>query len=62
MQKGQSATVTFEVGPEAMQQVNELGEAEILPGTYTLYVGNGSPGSRSEALGVEMVSATFQVR
>jgi len=62
MQKGKSATVTFEVGPEAMQQVNELGEAEILPGTYTLYVGNGSPGSRSEALGVEMVSATFQVR
>lgn len=60
--QGKSSEVTFEVGPEAMQQFNEQGESEILPGTYTLYVGNGSPGSRSEELGVELVSATFQVR
>ena len=60
--KGASAQVTFEVGPEALQQINEQGKAEILPGTYTVHVGNSSPGERSRELGMELVSNTFQVR
>jgi beta-glucosidase len=59
--RGESSQVTFEVEPEALQQFNEQGEAEILPGTYTVYVGNSSPGERSKELGMELVSGTFQV-
>ena len=60
--KGASTQVSFEVGPEALQQINEQGESEILPGTYTIHVGNSSPGERSRELGMELVSNTFQVR
>ncbi len=58
---GELASVTFELGQEELQQFDEQGDTRLLPGTYTLYVGNGSPGPRSEQLGVEMVTATFQV-
>jgi beta-glucosidase len=59
--RGGSVQVTFEVVPEALQQINEQGVAEILPGTYTVHVGNSSPGERSRELGMELVSGTFQV-
>jgi len=59
--RGGSIQVTFEVEPEALQQINEQGGAEILPGTYTVHVGNSSPGERSRELGMEWVSGTFQV-
>lgn len=58
---GELASVTFELGQEELQQFDEQGDTRLLPGTYTLYVGNGSPGPRSEQLGVEMVTATFMV-
>jgi beta-glucosidase len=61
LKKNASAEVSFELDRNALEQFNEAGEPEVLPGEYTLYVGNGSPGERSRELGVEMVSSTFRV-
>lgn len=62
LDKDASAKVSFELDRKALEQFNEEGQAEIVPGEYTLYVGNGSPGERSEELGVHMISASFQVK
>jgi beta-glucosidase len=61
LNSGASATVSFELDPSALEQYNEEGVAHIVPGEYTLYVGNGSPGERSEELGVTLISSTFRV-
>jgi hypothetical protein len=34
----------------------------VVPGEYRVYIGNGSPGERSEELGVQLVSSTFTVQ
>jgi beta-glucosidase len=59
LEAGASTTVSFEIGREDLAQFNEAGEEEVLPGKYTLYLGNGSPGERGEELGVQLVSASF---
>jgi beta-glucosidase len=58
---GESATVTFKVGRDELEQVDDEGRAVIVPGAYTLHLGNGSPGERSGELGVQVLSATFTV-
>jgi len=58
---GSSKTVVFNLDRNSLEQFNEEGDAALVPGTYTLYVGNGSPGERSQELGVNMVSSSFLV-
>ena len=53
--------MSFELDSDALEQFDEEGNAAVLPGSYTVYVGNGSPGERGEELGVELLSATFRV-
>ncbi len=59
---GSSTEVSFRLDTHALEQFNKEGIAEVVPGEYWVYVGNGSPGERSEELGVQMVSATFYVK
>ncbi len=61
LKKGDATTVTFEIGKKELEQFNEDGKAQVLPGTYTLHLGNGSPGERSQELGVRSVSASFRI-
>jgi beta-glucosidase len=62
LDKGSSTEVSFKLDQQALEQFNPEGVAEVVPGTYTVYVGNGSPGERSEELGVKMLSSSFQVK
>jgi beta-glucosidase len=58
-----SATeVSFKLDSHTLEQFSEEGVARVVPGEYWVYVGNGSPGERSEELGVQIVSTTFVVR
>jgi len=61
LNSGASVTVSFELDPSSLEQFNEEGEAVVVPGQYTVYIGNGSPGERSRELGVKMVSSSFRV-
>ncbi|MCK4745825.1 MAG: glycoside hydrolase family 3 C-terminal domain-containing protein, partial [Bacteroidales bacterium] len=61
LNEGSRTTVSFKLDRDDFEQFNEEGKTEILPGMYTVYVGNGSPGERGRELGVQSVSATFQV-
>jgi len=61
IKKGASTTISFKLDGDDLAQINEAGESEVVPGKYTLYVGNGSPGERSKELGVRFVSASFSV-
>lgn len=58
---GASTRLTFELDSEDLKQFDASGNSVIVPGTYRVHVGNGSPGERSRELGVEMVSGTFNV-
>jgi beta-glucosidase len=62
LDKGSSTEVSFKLNRQALEQFTSEGVPEIVPGTYTVYVGNGSPGERSEELGVKMISSNFQVK
>jgi len=62
LRSGSSTEVSFRLDSQALEQINQEGVAEVVPGEYWVYVGNGSPGERSEALGVQMLSATFHVK
>ncbi len=62
LSSGSSTEVSFRLDSQALEQINQEGVAEVVPGEYWVYVGNGSPGERSEALGVQMLSATFHVK
>ena len=57
----ESTEVSFELDGEDLAQFDRAGNRVVLPGTYRVHVGNGSPGERSRELGVEMVSGTFRV-
>lgn len=59
--EGSSTTVSFKLDSDELEQYNEKGEAVVLPGKYTVHVGNASPGARSEELGAKLVSASFVV-
>ncbi|TFH22079.1 MAG: glycoside hydrolase family 3 protein [Bacteroidia bacterium] len=59
---GSSKTAVFNLDRKSLEQFNEEGEAVLVPGKYTLYVGNGSPGERSQELGVKLVSSSFMVK
>jgi beta-glucosidase len=59
---GSSETVVFNLDRNSLEQFNEEGEAVLVPGEYTLYVGNGSPGERSQELGVNLVSSSFVLK
>jgi len=58
---GSTAEVVFELDGQSLESFNAQGEAGVAPGTYTVYVGNGSPGERSRELGVNLVSSSFKV-
>ena len=62
LSSGSSTEVSFRLDSQALEQFNQEGVAEVVPGEYCVYVGNGSPGERSEELGVQMLSATFHVK
>lgn len=62
LKKGVSTSVSFNLNASDLEQFNEEGKPEVLPGEYTVHIGNGSPGERSRELGVQMISTTFQVR
>jgi beta-glucosidase len=62
LQSGASTKVSFKLDQKALEQYDENGKAKLVPGEYTVHVGNGSPGQRSKELGVQMVSATFRVQ
>jgi beta-glucosidase len=58
---GSTAEVGFELEAESLESLNSQGESKVVPGTYTVYVGNGSPGERSQELGVNILSSTFVI-
>ncbi len=62
LEKGSSTEVSFKLNSQALEQFNQEGKAEVIPGEYRVYVGNGSPGKRSEELGVQVISANFHVK
>lgn len=62
LNKGSSTEVLFKLDRPALEQFTEDGEAEVVTGEYRVYVGNGSPGERSEELGVKLLSTTFCVK
>ncbi len=62
LDKGDAQTVSFQLEREDLMQYNEEGDSELLTGTYTLYVGNASPGKRSEELGAVLLSAKVNIK
>ncbi|MFH0759679.1 MAG: glycoside hydrolase family 3 C-terminal domain-containing protein [Bacteroidota bacterium] len=52
VKRGASTSISFKLDRDELEQFNEAGETEVIPGKYTVYVGNGSPGERSRELGV----------
>jgi len=62
LQKGRSTSLSFKLDRDDLEQIDELGQARVVPGEYHVHVGNGSPGLRGKELGTAVVSATFQVR
>jgi beta-glucosidase len=61
LDKGSGTEISFKLDSRTLEQFNQEGETEVVPGEYTVYVGNGSPGKRREELGVALVSASFNV-
>ncbi|RLD94050.1 MAG: glycoside hydrolase family 3 protein [Bacteroidetes bacterium] len=62
LEKGSSTEVSFKLNSQTLEQFNQEGEAEVVPGEYRVYVGNGSPGKRSKELGVQVISANFHIK
>jgi beta-glucosidase len=62
LENGSSTEVSFKLNSQALEQFDQEGKAEVIPGEYRVYVGNGSPGKRSEELGVQVISANFHVK
>ena len=62
LDKGESTELSFKLDKRSLEQFNQEGETEVVAGEYRVYVGNGSPGKRSEELGVALVSTGFQVK
>jgi beta-glucosidase len=62
LKQGGSTTVSFRLDRVALEQFNEEGKPEVVPGNYQVHIGNCSPGERSEELGAMLVSASFVVR
>jgi beta-glucosidase len=60
--KGESTTVSFKLDRVALEQFNEEGVSDVVPGSYQVHIGNCSPGDRSEELGAKIVSAAFVVK
>ena len=60
--EGGMAKISFELDSRDLEQFDEEGKASVVPGNYTVYVGNGSPGERGEELGVTTLSADFTVK
>lgn len=52
LKKNAFLTVSFELDRSALEQFDHYGEANVVPGKYRVYLGNGSPGERSEELGI----------
>lgn len=62
LKKGASTSLSFRLDQDELEQYNEDGVAEVVPGEYTLHLGNCSPGERGEELGAKVVSAKFTVK
>ena len=62
LKPGESKSVKFEIGPEAMELVTDGGDRIIESGRFTLYTGGCSPGKRGTDLGAPVgVKASFSV-
>jgi len=48
---GEKQTVKFKLNTKLLESINNNGESVLIPGTYTVNIGESSPGSRSEQLG-----------
>ncbi len=59
--EGALTTISFKLDRDDLEQFNEVGKSVVLPGKYTVYIGNASPGERSKELGMQQVSAAFRV-
>ncbi|MBN2509471.1 MAG: glycoside hydrolase family 3 C-terminal domain-containing protein [Spirochaetales bacterium] len=60
---GETGTLEFEVASSMMELVTDTGERVIEPGSFTLYAGGCSPGTRGKKLGASQgVSASFSVK
>lgn len=62
LKEGSSTILSFKLDRDELEQYNEEGKAEVVPGKYTVHIGNASPGERSEELGAKLVSASFEVK
>ena len=56
---GEAHTVRFTLTPELMREVQEDGQARILPGRYTLTMGAAAPTARTEELGLAQRKISF---
>ncbi len=57
----QSKDVTLTLTKEQLMSISEEGEKELLPGTYTIKVGNASPSERSAELGAQWIEQSFTI-
>jgi len=62
LDKGNSTSVSFKLDREELEQFDLQGKTSVIPGTYTVHVGNVSPGARGQELGGTVLSARFEVR
>jgi beta-glucosidase len=59
---GSGTEVSFKLDRRALEQFNDAGMPLVLPGQYKVYVGNCSPGERSQELGAELLTTSFSVK
>ena len=58
---GQTVTVSFDIPVERLMTVQDDGTKKLLRGNYTITVSSAAPSPRSEALGVEALSAKVKI-
>ena len=61
LKKGGSTTLSFKLDRDELEQFGQDGKTSVMRGTYTVHVGNVSPGERGQELGATVLSASFQV-
>ena len=61
LKAGETRTVTLPLDSRALSQVDEAGNRKVLPGTYTVSVGGGQPGTAAGGQATLTVSGSYAV-
>ena len=58
---GETRTVHVTLTPDAMQEIQEDGQARLLRGSYTLTLGGAAPTARTAELGIAQRQVSFKL-